>query len=373
MVVIVVPIYKEYIKELELISFTQLMSILGRHDICIVAPNDTKLPDEVAKWNLPVQRFHKKNFESVDTYNKLVLSTEFYERFIDYEYMLIYQLDAFVFEDCLEHFCKMGYDYIGAPWIRGVLGKSINNYEICWVGNGGFSLRNIKSTINILRNHKNIVDDYGENEDVFFAACAESGYKIAPMDIALTFSFEMEVKKCYELNHKQLPFACHAWHKYDLLFWKPFIESYGYEIKESYILIGNHDELKLLEYQRQRDFADFFNNTTRHAMFKSELYSSYIKGREMYIWGAGFNGVRFCVLFEKCKMKIQGFIDNNIKKHGLLIEQCPIYRFSEVSKERSFILVCVRDSNKEIQDSLKEAGYVYEKDFLLLEDLEKLF
>lgn len=44
-----------------------------------------------------------------------MLSAEFYDRFAAYEYVLIYQLDAFVFADRLAEFCQMGYDYIGAP------------------------------------------------------------------------------------------------------------------------------------------------------------------------------------------------------------------------------------------------------------------
>ena len=35
--------------------------------------------------------------------------------FLEYQYMLIYQLDAFVFEDKLDYFCELGYDYIGIP------------------------------------------------------------------------------------------------------------------------------------------------------------------------------------------------------------------------------------------------------------------
>ena len=32
--------------------------------------------------------------------------------------MLIYQLDAFVFQDDLAYWCQQNYDYIGAPWLR---------------------------------------------------------------------------------------------------------------------------------------------------------------------------------------------------------------------------------------------------------------
>jgi hypothetical protein len=46
------------------------------------------------------------------------LSEEFYQAFTDFEFMLIYQLDAFVFRDELADWCRSGYEYIGAPWLR---------------------------------------------------------------------------------------------------------------------------------------------------------------------------------------------------------------------------------------------------------------
>ena len=46
----------------------------------------------------------------------MLLTADFYRRFTDYEYILIHQLDVFLFEDKLLEFCDMGYDYIGAPY-----------------------------------------------------------------------------------------------------------------------------------------------------------------------------------------------------------------------------------------------------------------
>jgi len=44
-----------------------------------------------------------------------MMSPAFYDAFKAFDYILIYQLDAFVFRDELEYFCSLGYDYIGAP------------------------------------------------------------------------------------------------------------------------------------------------------------------------------------------------------------------------------------------------------------------
>ena len=77
-----------------------------------------------------------------------MLSSEFYRRFSKFEYILIYQLDAFVFKDQLNYWCKKGYDYIGAPWFEGFhLTKT--GVNIIGVGNGGFSLRRVKTHIDL--------------------------------------------------------------------------------------------------------------------------------------------------------------------------------------------------------------------------------
>lgn len=65
-----------------------------------------------------VRYFNEQYFDSRKSYNELMLSVDFYRSFREYQYMLIYQLDAFVFEDQLEYWCNKGYDYIGAPWIK---------------------------------------------------------------------------------------------------------------------------------------------------------------------------------------------------------------------------------------------------------------
>jgi hypothetical protein len=47
--------------------------------------------------NISVESFPKRYFENIEGYNELLLSASFYERFLDTKYILIYQLDAFVF------------------------------------------------------------------------------------------------------------------------------------------------------------------------------------------------------------------------------------------------------------------------------------
>jgi len=42
-------------------------------------------------------------------------------------------------------------------------------------------------------------------------------------EIAVSFSFEVGPRYCFEKNNKMLPFSCHAWAKYDRKFWEPYL------------------------------------------------------------------------------------------------------------------------------------------------------
>ncbi len=53
-------------------------------------------------------------------------------------------------------------------------------------------------------------------------------FKIAPIESAIKFSFELEPALLYEMNNNSLPFGCHAWPKIDPAFWERFIDTRHY-------------------------------------------------------------------------------------------------------------------------------------------------
>lgn len=110
----VIPVYKEEIDDLEKISLAQARKVLGKYPFVFVAPEGKKI--SYAESGDAVVRFPPQFFQNTMTYSMLLMSPFFYEAFKAYDYILIYQLDAFVFYDALEKFCSLGYDYIGAPW-----------------------------------------------------------------------------------------------------------------------------------------------------------------------------------------------------------------------------------------------------------------
>ena len=201
--------YRE-LDELEKISLDRCRKVLGRYPIIFVAPAGQKFP--YIEPGDAVVEFPAENFRSVKTYSRLMLSPNFYATFADFEYILIYQLDAFVFYDALEEFCSLGWDYIGAPWPY--LAKV--DEKFLRVGNGGFSLRKVKACHELLTQRGDIVSQFADlNEDAILSYCGardDCNFHVAPIEVAYKFSMEHSPERCIRKNGGNLPFGCHAWY-----------------------------------------------------------------------------------------------------------------------------------------------------------------
>ena len=219
-VAVIIPVYREKVNEDEEISLKHLKRFLERYDKYFVIPKSLN----IRRPGFKTKKFSDEFFEDTFSYNRLMLSKRFYNTFRDYEYILIYQLDSMVFSDELIYWCKQGYDYIGAPWIKG---NSLNNpaiYGIC--GNGGFSLRKVDSFLKVIEYAKHDILKYKKNEDMFWSIEAAKywhGFKVAPREVGVWFSFELAPRFCFEMTNQTLPFGCHAWSKHDRDFWEPFL------------------------------------------------------------------------------------------------------------------------------------------------------
>ncbi len=234
--IIIIPAYKKQLNEFENISLKQLVKTLYGYQISLVMPKGLEPDYEVLTGiNYRTEYFDEEYFKSSYDYSQLLLSIEFYKRFSEYEYMLIHQLDCFIFRDMLEEFCKMGYDYIGAP---------IHQKEGFWseyhVGNGGLSLRKIETTIRLIE-HKDDVfkehpypDQLKKAEDVFFAYCGANDrydYTVPSVEIANKFSLFIDTEeKKRTVIENGLPFGIHYFPTYYYDFWRPFIQIYGYSL-----------------------------------------------------------------------------------------------------------------------------------------------
>lgn len=261
---VVIPIYKTELSNFEKISLEQVYKVLGAFQIIIVKPQDLIPPDRFPKDTLFIS-FDNKFFKDIHGYNQLMLSEEFYAKFLKFEKILIYQLDAFVFSNTLNYWCNQDFDYVGAPWLRArefhsrykfyketiksyfhrrynIIEKNgmpaLDKQMADQVGNGGFSLRKTKAFYDICLLNKKKINMYLQkrhayfNEDIFFSIEINRKKKVIKIPNyrkALGFAFETLPNRALQLNNNQLPFGCHAWEK-NLVFWRPYFKNLGYTI-----------------------------------------------------------------------------------------------------------------------------------------------
>lgn len=239
---VVIPVYKETSSPSEAASLKRCAEVLGRHHIQLAAPRglDTSSYERLLEGRLErIVSFEEGYFGNIAGYNRLLLSDGFYREFSAWEFLLIYQLDAWVFADRLEEFCARPYDYWGAPWLGGRLIHPVSYRWVKYiqplfpwtnrpvrfeVGNGGFSLRRIEAHRRLLRDSQRILKLWAYNEDAFFASRAGEGLKVPPLELALEFAFEKEPARAWGLSGNRLPFGCHAWEKYEPEFYRKWIE-----------------------------------------------------------------------------------------------------------------------------------------------------
>ncbi|MBW7908952.1 MAG: hypothetical protein H3C50_08570 [Kiritimatiellae bacterium] len=240
--VVIVPCFKRALSADERNSLAQCRRVLGRHEIRVMCPAGLLLPPECE--GLDREEFPAPFFADIDGYSRLLLSREFYERFRAWDYLLIYQLDAFVFRDELNAWCLRGYDYVGAPWgKRDLLRNRHVRKSRPWmlrypwiarwwhrrdfkVGNGGLSLRRVAAFLTILRSHGDASAKWMGNEDLFWSLLVpamDRTFRIPREEEAMYFALELEPSQYVARMNGQLPFGCHAWMKYDADFWAAYI------------------------------------------------------------------------------------------------------------------------------------------------------
>ena len=125
------------------------------------------------------------------------------------------------------------------------------------IGNGGFSLRKVKSCLRAMRLSADPrrsflaarrrarpgdapweifrrvlifwqcrASSYQLNEDQFWSDAApfyDPDFRVPTPEIGVQFAFETGPRNCFEITGRKLPFGCHAWARYDREFWKPYL------------------------------------------------------------------------------------------------------------------------------------------------------
>lgn len=358
-VAIVIPSYKTTVTVNERISLTQAKKILGQYDIFFALPNSVRINYGCSE--IKEVRYPDKFFLSTRMYSRFMLMPEIYDTFSDYEYILIYQLDAFVFEDRLSEFCDLGYDYIGAPWIDGIFFKKNEKEKMWYVGNGGLSLRKVAAFQQWIE--KGDFKQYRDylNEDLLIAVYGTSLLNIAPMNVALSFSFEMNADQCIKLTNGKIPFGCHAWAKHDLPFWKPLIEKYDYSVE-----ITKKNKSESVEWQRK---LNEFCNKQFDGDIKRFLPSSYNSVEGIYIWGTGQWGISLFQKLTEDGILIAGFVDNDLNRCEKKILSYEVIHSLSFMSSKKTVIVAIKNNYSQIEEQLQEWNYQKHVDYITLQDI----
>ena len=266
LVTVVIPLYTLNLSETELLALRQCYKVLGHHDIAVIKPQSLDLSPLAemigGEPHYRVEAFDDSYFAGREGYNRLMLSTDLYSRFLESRYIFIHQSDVYVFRDELEQWCLRGFDYIGAPWLPAIgdvsgwnlprraiymLRRKLGqNKSSCHainlkfrVGNGGCSLRH---TRHLLDAAVKLASDFDEInalpyspekfEDVVWSVrvnelCPDS-LKIAPWQEAVHFSIESHPSMAMRLTDGKLPMATHAFaRRRNRSYWKQHIPGIG--------------------------------------------------------------------------------------------------------------------------------------------------
>lgn len=255
---IIIPIHKSSLNEYETISLNRCFKILDQYTIVMIKPTSLNTYDIEQKYPFSrIELFEDAFFKSISSYNHLLLSTDFYKRFEQSEYILILQPDVYIFSDNLSYWIEKGYDYVGAPWFSSTMLSNIihqlkmhcskliyGEKDIVYrfetrnrVGNGGFSLRKVSTHIELSILMKDHIQHYLNNqgihhfnEDIFWSIEPhKKGYKhnTPSAKEALQYAFDINPKRLFKLNNNTLPMACHGWFKKKhLKFWLPIINEF---------------------------------------------------------------------------------------------------------------------------------------------------
>ncbi|MDR1786649.1 MAG: hypothetical protein LBR23_09360 [Spirochaetaceae bacterium] len=262
---VVIPIYRESPLKTECASLERAAQTLADRRIIFVTHEELN-PAEYLRILKPygVQfefaYFPKYYFAGISGYNALMYAPRFYERFLDYDYILLYQLDSWVFSPNLDHWLSLDYDYLGGPWFEEIKHTMTLKWSGCF--NGGLCLRKtavfyrlcfdriiqlnkrfweLQEQRRMMRFgaakifsffkmfllkavNKLFKSEIG-NEDVIWTRLLKQKGKLPSLEEALEFCFaDFYAEYAFELNKRALPSFCHDWDGiWPWKFWQNYI------------------------------------------------------------------------------------------------------------------------------------------------------
>ena len=358
-VAVVIPAYKDKLNDFEKISLAQCREVLGKYPLVFVTPEEKNF--SYFQQGDMVAAFPQKYFQSIKDYNVLMLSPEFYETFLDFDYILIYQLDAFVFYDALEYFCSLGYDYIGAPVAYHSWYGLTKDSKTPRVGNGGFSLRKVKACHQLLTEVANfpgwnyVLDNFFE--DGFFGYCgADSGinFHAAPIKVAVCFAVDFFPDRFLRRIGNKIPFGCHGWPKYSADAYLKIFRRAGYDLSPLRDKMDNKDYQIPLENGLE---------TVAQRRLLRDMHKRFIS---QYLPTKNFASIRVMCAPESMKVLEQLNADKNFQADETFLYEERHWEdlLAEIKPEKLPHLLLTLKYDKSLIAAIEEQGLSYGKHFV---------
>ncbi|RBL93862.1 DUF5672 family protein [Chitinophaga flava] len=260
---VIITVHQPYMSAEEEVSLLACYRHLKAYDCFLVFPAgmDTVSYQHIHP-QLILQPVAPEWLSSILHYNRMKVNPSFYALFSDYQFMMTYELDAYIFSSDIAAHHGFDYDFIGSPIFEGFM-NATPGAPFMEMLNSGFSIRNISigrkalkrlrqyrviwkgyrfllsnaawlckmvpaSTRELIYNYHltNYYKGFDFNEDIIWSQVFPAIYpafRVAPLERAYRFGFEVNAAELYELNHHRLPLGCHAWSKFPG-FWKTYIE-----------------------------------------------------------------------------------------------------------------------------------------------------
>lgn len=233
---IIIPVYNKKPKSWEILSLQQLAKKCpGKYDICFIYPEswkDTEISiyddiiynTDTQRLNLMHSGFKDAYFDSTISYSSLLKNKDFYNRFNEFNYILIYQTDCWALDlSKLDEWMEKGFDYVGSP----IIANKNHWPSMPCCGNGGLSLRKVSSFIKYtsdddLRKKLDENDVWRQYEDVYFCeGVSQFLYIDMPTwEECAEFAYDMNPDILHLIHKLPLPqVGIHAWPK-NIPFWK---------------------------------------------------------------------------------------------------------------------------------------------------------
>lgn len=249
-VAVVIPIYETQPEPNEVSVLYHFLKLYANYPVIFMAQADLDVQlyeRAIQETQHPQASFERFTWKGYQQYIDLLVSADYYSRFLNYDYMLLVHLDAFAFDTSLDYWCNLGYDYIGAVvynkrFVREYIESSrllsiLNKVGIIRknpVQNGGFSLRKIKSFYQNCRRFESMIKntDIVYTEDLFWSLrlpLMNPFFRVAPTKIARRFAVELPVTKSPDFETvanslEGMPMGCHGWKVFGYPFWKSHME-----------------------------------------------------------------------------------------------------------------------------------------------------